>query len=272
VAGGEPTPRPETRFWSLRTGSHIAYSAFAAEAGDVQRNPVVFLHGGPGRAVLDEDIAFFGTFTEEGFDVYLYDQVGSGLSSRLEDIEAYTVERHVRDLEAIRETIRADRLILIAHHAGAEIAARYMTRHRDRVERVVFYSPTPLWDDRSFAVEQTRTAAFPSEPLTLQDLRPSIALAIAVHSPRTAQRYLSQHEITAWSDRRIDERIMVCPGDADLAPQPRAPGFNRYAEVVGRVTADSPPDPRPALRQVLIPTVLLRGDCDPIDAERGPTV
>ena len=260
-----PERRPETRIWSLRTGSQIAYSAFTAENGTGLRNPIIFLHGGPGRAVLDEDIAFFRTFTEEGHDVYLYDQVGSGLSGRLDEIEAYTVWRHVRDLEAIRETLHADRLILIAHHAGAEIAVRYMTEHRDRVERVVFYSPTPLWDDQLFAIEQTRTAAFPTEPITIQDLRPTVALAIAVYSPSTAQRYTSQEEISAWSDLRLDERIMVCPGDAHLAPQPRSPGYNGYAEVVGRVTADRPPDPRPALRQVLIPAILLRGACDPVD-------
>jgi pimeloyl-ACP methyl ester carboxylesterase/uncharacterized membrane protein YvlD (DUF360 family) len=261
-----PQPRPDTRYWSLRTGSQIAYHVFTTEASDVERNPVIFLHGGPGRAVLDEDLAFFSSFTEEGFDVYAYDQVGTGLSGRLGIIEAYSVWRHVRDLEAIRETIRADRLVLVAHHAGAEIALRYMTQHRDRVERVVFYSPTPMWDDQQFPIEQTRTAAFPSEPLTLQDLRPTIAMAIAVYSPATAQRYASQEEITTWSDRRIDERIMVCPGAADLAPRPQSPGYNGYAEVIGRVTADRPPDPRPALRQVLIPTVLLRGECDPIDA------
>ena len=31
------------------------------------------------------------------------------------------------------------------------------------------------------------------------------------------------------------------------------------------MTADRPPDPRPALRQVLIPAILLRGACDPVD-------
>ena len=266
AALGSPQPRPETQYWDLSTGSHIAYSYFPAEGGRPRRNPIVFLHGGPGWAVLDTDIEFFKQFTQEGFDVYLYDQVGTGLSGRLSQIGEYTVWRNVEDLEAIRETIQADRLILIAHEAGCGIAARYMVDHRDRVERVVFYSPSPLWENQQFAVAQVRTAAFPARPYTLQDIRPAIAMAIAVDSPRTAQAYIPQSEMTAWFDRIVDERMMVCVGEENLAPTPQSPGYNGYAQVVGEVTADEPPDPRPGLRQLLIPTILLRGECDPIDA------
>jgi proline iminopeptidase len=264
-----PEPRAGTAYWELPTGSRIAYSAFPARGG-TERNPIVYLHGGLGWAVLDTDIAFFRRFADSGsasglgFDVYLYDMVGTGLSDRLEDVREYTLARHVRDLEAIRETIGADRLILVAHAEGAEVAIRYMIAHRDRVERVVFYSPTPMWDDQRYLESSLRTAAglMPSD--AVPGLRQTVALALGLYSPRTAAAYVSQDEMTSWADRYTDEGAMVCAEDRGLAPDPRSPGYNPYVGLMGDITDDVKPDPRKALREVFVPTILIRGECDPV--------
>ena len=259
-----PEPRAGTAYWELPTGSRIAYSAFPAQGG-TERNPIVYLHGGLGRAVLDTDIAFFRPFADWGFDVYLYDMVGTGLSGRLEDVREYAITRHVRDLEAIRTTIRADRLILVAHAEGSEVAIRYMIAHRDRVERVVFYSPTPMWDDGRYLRSSLRTAAglLPSD--AVPGLRQTVTLALGLYSPRAAAAFVSQDEMTAWADRYVDEGAMVCPHHGDLAPAPRSPGYNPYVSLIGDVTDDFKPDPRRALREVFVPTILIRGECDPVD-------
>jgi pimeloyl-ACP methyl ester carboxylesterase/uncharacterized membrane protein YvlD (DUF360 family) len=259
-----PELRAGTAYWELPTGSRIAYSAFLAQGG-TERNPIVYLHGGLGRAVLDTDISFFSRFADSGFDVYLYDMVGTGLSDRLEDIREYAIARHVRDLEAIREVIRADRLILVAHAEGAEVAIRYMTAHRDRVERVVFYSPTSMWDDERYVKSSLRTAAGPMPSDAVPGLRQTVALALGLYSPRTAAAYVSQDEMTAWADRYTDEGAMVCPQHSELAPNPRSPGYNPYVSLMGDVTDDVKPDPRKALRDVFVPTILIRGECDPVD-------
>jgi proline iminopeptidase len=259
----EPQVRTGTEYWELPTGSRIAYSAFLAQE-KVKRNPIVYLHGGLGRAVLDTDIAFFRQYADWGCDIYLYDLVGTGLSDRLNDIREYTIARHVRDLEAIRETIQADRLILVAHAEGAEVAIRYMIAHRDRVERVAFYSPTPMWEDERYLRSNLRTAAGLMPTDAVPGLRQTVALALGLHSPRTAAAYVSQQEMTVWADRYTDEGAMVCPEHAELAPDPRSPGYNPYVGLMGDVTDDLRPDPRRGLREVFVPTILIRGECDPI--------
>lgn len=264
ISGVEPRPRAETAYWELPTGSRIAYSLFHAQ-GDRRRNPVFYLHGGLGRAVLDTDIDFFRQFAQAGFDVYLYDLVGTGLSDRLPDVREYAIERHVLDLEAIREQIRADRLILVAHAEGSEVAVRYMTEHRDRVERVVFYSPTSMWNDQDYFEYVGRTAAGIASPDAMPGVRQLVALTLGLYSPRTAAAYVSQEEMTAWSERYTDEGRMVCTGDKTLAPDPQAPGYNPYVGLVGDVSDDRPPDPRARLGEVFVPTILLRGECDYVD-------
>lgn len=96
-----PVPRTNTQYWELSTGSHIAYSVYEPPVGvPVKPEPIVFVHGGPGLRTFDTDHAFYSQFTQDGFRVYLFDQVGSGLSGQLPHGHDYTVERFVADLEA----------------------------------------------------------------------------------------------------------------------------------------------------------------------------
>jgi proline iminopeptidase len=51
--------------------------------------------------------------------------LGGGLSSRSDDIEQYTVARHVADLDAIRLVIEAERVNLVGASWGASNACTY---------------------------------------------------------------------------------------------------------------------------------------------------
>jgi hypothetical protein len=145
VAYQPPEPLPNMKFWDLATGSRIAYTQITAD-GESRTTPIIYLHGGPGWIILDSDIAFYSQFAQDGFDVYLYDQVGSGRSARLTDMRKYTTERHVADLEAIRQEIKAEQVILIGQSWGNTLAADYMAAYPEHVARVIFSSPGALWD------------------------------------------------------------------------------------------------------------------------------
>ena len=99
-----PAPVEGQRFWELPTESRIAYVHVPAQ-GDARGTPVIFLHGGPGTPDMKGDSEYFGRLARSGFDVYVYDEVGTGRSSRLEDPRRYTLTRDIADLEAVREKI-----------------------------------------------------------------------------------------------------------------------------------------------------------------------
>ena len=67
--------------------------------------------------------------TRLGHDVFLYDQIGGGLSGRLDDVSEYTLERHVSDLEAIRQRIEAETVVLMGESWGAKLATHYLVAH-----------------------------------------------------------------------------------------------------------------------------------------------
>ncbi|HEX7055822.1 MAG TPA: alpha/beta fold hydrolase [Bacilli bacterium] len=131
------------QYWDLPTGSSIAYVHLPG-IGVKKPEPIIFLHGGPGTPDMEGDARYFNKLTEDGYDVYIYDELGTGHSMRLNDPRGYGIKRDVADLEAIRNKIGIDRMILIGHSYGGEIAADYLVHYGQHVSKAVFSSPGPI--------------------------------------------------------------------------------------------------------------------------------
>ncbi|MEU7827488.1 alpha/beta hydrolase [Nonomuraea sp. NPDC049129] len=265
-----PGPVPSTapapggvRFWDLPTGSRIAY-VHAAAAGKPRPTPVIFLHGGPGTP--GEGIPVGGeALAAAGFDVYAYDQVGAGRSTRLDDVTGYTVARHVADLEAIRRVIGADKVIIVGQSWGGSLAAQYLAAHPGNVAKVVFTSPGTLWPganpDRDLSQLLTPAQRERHDELTESPRMLTTFLLLGIN-PEAAHALLGDRE----ADERFHELALVskdtgsCPGTPS-----REPHHNRQGFYVNQVTSDDfrqVPDPRPKLRRIGTKALIMRGSCD----------
>ncbi|MGF1506596.1 MAG: alpha/beta fold hydrolase [Chloroflexi bacterium] len=254
---------PNVQFWELPTGSRIAYTEFLGPADNLNP-PVIVLHGGPGFPILEADRDFYMQFAADGFDVYLYDQVGTGFSEKLDTLSAYGVERNIADLDAIRAEIGADDLILIGQGAGSELAARYTAEFPERVSKIVFHSPTALWEDETFFVDYTRTAS-PIGPLTVFEPRALLAIGLTTFGPNAAQRLVTQETMIAYAQQRYAPGVFVCADDAEQAPSLQNAAINYYVELrVELTTSDllDGTDPRPQLANNLTPVIILTSECD----------
>ena len=267
----EVVPYANTRYWQLPTGSRIAYSEYDPPAGvAVRPEAIVYLHGGPGvrQGPFDQDV--YGSFAASGFRVFLYDQAGSGLSAFLPHLRDYTVARSVADLEAIRQKIGAERLILIGHSWGSTLAASYMAKFPTRVSKVVFHSPGRIWRLESERFDYSRTdGGVPGLPR----LRLLAALLLRDRNPDAAERLVPQleSEILVVPSFRQTIGTVVCSGHRDRLPQGlidaldghENPGVNPYVlqELVPE-TEDARGDPHAALRENHTPAVLLYPECN----------
>lgn len=251
----------EMLYLDLPTGSRIAYSAYQV-ADNEPLPPVVFLHGGPGWAVLEGDRDFYSQITQFGYDVFLFDQLGSGYSARLESVREYSVERSIADLDAIREKIDTDDMILIGHNAGAELAVRYMARFPERVAQVLLVSPTPLSDDASFFDDFSHTAS----PIGLLppplEVRPLLASRLATYGSSASQRLIPQQEVGAWMESALAPGAFSCPGEAEEAPSVQGAGFNFYVYTRLDELLRQADDPRPRLAENLTPALILYSECN----------
>lgn len=253
-------------YWQLPTGSDIRYVHLTPPSGSARPDPVVFLHGGPGIADLAGDSAYFGRLAADGFEVYVYDELGAGGSTRLSDPTGYSLNRDVADLEQIRRRIGADRMILIGHSYGGSLAAHYLAVHPGRVARLVLLSPGALDPTDTSANTLTNRLDIGQRLRVYRAITPPRALlgyALLQVNPRVAHDYFPDAEADARNDLVVtrSEPALHCPG-ARWAHRPaRATGFYRlqYPQ-----SATSPPkdDIRPGLASLRVPTMIVKGSCD----------
>jgi pimeloyl-ACP methyl ester carboxylesterase len=103
--------------------------------------PLVCLPGGPMRAS-----AYLGDLggLSARRRLIMLDLRGTGASAVPEDTASYRCDRQVDDVEALREHLGLERIDLLAHCAGANLAVAYVARHPERVGRLVLVTPSPI--------------------------------------------------------------------------------------------------------------------------------
>lgn len=134
-------PRSDTKYWEMNGNYKIAYTLLDGDSANT--NPVIiFLHGGPGGYIHSATIEQMREMSCLEYDVYLYDQIGSGLSDRLPNPKDYSFERHLSDLhEIIVSHIKSNKVILIGHSYGAILATHFTANHHEIVDKLVLSSP-----------------------------------------------------------------------------------------------------------------------------------
>jgi proline iminopeptidase len=101
--------------------------------------PLVLCHGGPGLWDHLGDLA--GMFADVA-TVVRWDQRGCGRSERCAG--PWTSERFVADLDAVRRHFGLERMVLLGHSWGAQLALSYALAHPERVGALVYASGTGI--------------------------------------------------------------------------------------------------------------------------------
>ncbi len=250
----------------------IAYSEYDPPQGvPLKPEAIIYLHGGPGvrQGPFDQDI--YATFAANGFRVFLYDQAGSGLSGFLPHLRDYTVARSVADLEAIRQMIGVEKMILIGHSWGSTLAASYMAKFPTHVAKAVFHSPGEIW--RLESAESYDFSRTDAGPQGLPAPRLLAALFLRDRNPAAAEKLVPQleSEILVVPSFRQTLGTVVCKGNFNKLPSElisaldghENPGVNPYVlqELVPD-TEHAESDPHVALRENRTPAILLYPECN----------
>jgi proline iminopeptidase len=226
----------------------------------------VVVHGGPGVPDLSANAASLAPLTELGADVYLYSQVGTDAATRLADPRGYGRDRDVGDLEALRERLGLDRMVLLGHSYGGGVAAAYLAAHPERVERLVLVSPAPLDPADTSADLATASLTGAQRLRLLGELlapRSLLGYALLQVNPAAAHAFLGDREADARNDRvlALAEPALFCGRPPADAPAVQGSGF--YAlQYPQSATAPAPDDLRPQLTGAPVPALIVKGGCD----------
>ncbi|HSW79475.1 MAG TPA: proline iminopeptidase-family hydrolase [Candidatus Saccharimonadales bacterium] len=104
-----------------------------------KKSPLLVLHGGPGSS--HHYLLVLAELAKSGRQIIFYDQLGGGLSDRPLNNRIWSMELFVKELEAIREFLKLDKIILYGHSWGGMLAAEYMCASVPKgVDKVIFAS------------------------------------------------------------------------------------------------------------------------------------
>lgn len=258
--------RAGTRYWQLPTGSRIAYAVLPATARK-KPFPIIYLHGGPGGHIHDGLIKRLAPLADEGYDIYFYDQLGSGLSGRLENIRAYTVDRHIEDLAAITEKLGGQKVILIGQSWGAVLATLFTATYPEKTERLILTSPGPI-----FPVHPEAAGLPPPDSFHLKaplftnaqgnkkanNIRTN---AMKFFATRFGWKLASDEEADAFATYLTYEvdKSTVCDS-ANILPPAAGSGF--YAGIMTFESLLGMKDRRATLKRLQTPVLVMKGQCD----------
>jgi pimeloyl-ACP methyl ester carboxylesterase len=211
--------------------------------------PLVCLPGGPMQdSVYLGDL---GGLTARRTLIRL-DLRGTGHSATPSDPATYRCDRQVADVEALRAELGLDRLDLLAHSGGANLAVLYAARHPDRVARLALITPSVYAVGLRISTEDRLATA------RLRREEPWFAQAYAALESIAAGRPTPDAwEAVApfWFARWDDEARAVRAAEEKQRN-------DEAAAVYASEGAFTPEATRKALADFPSPVLLLAGECD----------
>jgi proline iminopeptidase len=257
-------------YWDLESGSRIAYQKFPAE-NKIKEEPVIFVHGGPGGAVVTFKpiTEVISALSKNGYDVYFYDQIGGGLSGRLRNVREYQTSRHVTDLEQIRKKIKAEKMILVGESNGGMLAAHYTALYPTNVKKLVLISPGSLvsqeWDDESTGKIKDKASQETLQKFDdlLKTPRIMFTLLLFEINPDAAHNFLPE----AQADTLTNKLFSLLLGGMACNPEQFPEDHNILFGFWATFIPDELPEPadeavKDKLRSLTLPILILKGECD----------
>ncbi|GAB2620440.1 alpha/beta hydrolase [Streptomyces capparidis] len=225
--------------FSAPDGTRLAYRVH----GD--GDPLVCLPGGPADSAYLGDLGGLSAHRR----LIVLDLRGTGRSAIPDDTSTYRCDRLTGDVEALREHLGLPRMDVLAHSAGANIAAQYAARFPRRLRRLALIGPGTA------AVGVPITGETRRELARLRKDEPWFPAAFAALEAITAGTGSDWEAIAPFLRGRWDA----------AARRHHAAGRPDNPEAVALFSAEgafTPRATRAALASCLAPVLLLTGEFD----------
>lgn len=213
--------------------------------------PMIVVHGGP---VMEHGylLPYLAPLADH-HELIFYDQRLSGRSAAHADSGSIRVATFVEDIDALRRSLRLDRVHLLGHSWGGHLALRYALAHGDHLISLVLVSPMPpstvLWaeEQRILAQRVTREDSIEGSAIratpAFQERRPEAIRKLLLLSFR--------HEF--HDPARVGELELYVPDDYGERSR-------QFAYMMPDLSGF---DLLPDLRRITTPTLVIFGSDEP---------
>lgn len=266
----------ETQYWTIKAGYRIAFQKIGSQQRPA-KTPIIFLHGGPGGYIHSEVVKTLTPLAQSGHELYFYDQSGTGLSDRRQRPKDTSLHGHIEDLhEIITRHIKTEKVIIIGHSYGGQIAGGFAARYPQLVERLVLSSPggiepaeynadgKPLNEIRyptpanlSFRDTDPKGEFRAKTDIDSMPVRTLVSLMIGVIFDKKFAPDSEVDNTLNTMASRFTEHMVCDPKNV----KPEEGGGGMYSRIGSNFYRDSD-NPRPLMPKMKSPVLVLQGSCD----------
>ena len=156
-----PLDLRESGLLPVSDGAKLYWEVSGAPDG----KPVLWLHGGPGAGLGD---TYRRRLDPARWNIVGFDQRGCGRSRPLATSEGFdlgtlSTQRHVEDIEALREHLGVERWLVAGGSWGSTLALAYAEEHPDRVSEIVLVAVTTSAREEIEWISERVGRVFPRE-------------------------------------------------------------------------------------------------------------
>ena len=129
------TPKGNFNVWTKRIGNNPTQK-------------VLLLHGGPG-AAHDYFEAADSYFPKASIEYYYYDQLGNTKSDNPDDLDLWTIERFVDEVEQVRIALGLtnENFIILGHSWGGILGLEYALKYQQNLKGLIISNMVPSIPD-----------------------------------------------------------------------------------------------------------------------------
>lgn len=219
--------------------------------------PLFVLHGGPGdshRYLLPhlEELA-------KDYQLILYDQRGTGQSDGQIDSSTISVDQFVEDLEALRVSLGQDKVSLLGHSWGADLAMFYAIKYPEHLDRLILVDPGPINAQFQAQADQAFQQRLSSEEQ--QVLTEACGLAEATRTPEAVEACVKSVDPVTFHDISNASRV-----DTTVSENTAKNVFTIQATLFPSIR-ETKSNIEDKLRSLSVPTTIIHGEEDWIPKE-----
>lgn len=265
---------------------NLSYTIYRPELlQSMDKKPILFIHGGPS---IPSD--YLQPIAQQAYlkdrCVIFYDQIGCGNSSIPKDIEQYSIEKTVDDLEHFIQHLKLKQFHLYGHSFGAIVAYEYSKRLCEGTVSNNKRLQTCNYDTQDNCVPEVvkvelLTVTLCSAPSNLQKVDNGTKLLMKSIRPRSNSVDTESSSDTSL-DATIDEestedcydlfhKHFVCRTSDGILPRPLQEAYRKKGDVWEGTDAiiEYVAKPPSMSASIMPPTLLLRGEYDFVSKQYG---
>jgi proline iminopeptidase len=245
------TPKGTFKVWTKRVGNNPT-------------KKVLLLHGGPGMT-HELYTCFDGYFPQEGIEYIYYDQLGSYYSDKPDDLDLWTTDRFVEEVEQVRKSLGLDasNFYLLGQSWGGILAMEYAFKYQDNLKGLVISNMmSSIPEYNLYAQNVLGPQMDPAIYKEIKDMEEAEDFGNPKYGDLLFQFYYTEHVLRMPPDE-WPEAVMRSLTHANNQVYVHMQGYSEFG-ITGNATLKDW-DVKERLKEIKVPTLVIGAKYDTMD-------